>query len=163
MSLQPSYIYRCMVTKVVDGDTVDVNLLLGFSISYHNRVRLRGLDTPESRTRNLKEKKLGLAAKQRLKELIASAGKVGKRKDIILQTHRDGKGKFGRILGELYVNGKSVNVTLIEEGHARDYWGGAKESLGPWTKEVDGEWQRWTKEGYVAYDSPRTLLEVFRV
>jgi|TARA_R110000796_G_scaffold34102_1_gene88221 micrococcal nuclease len=161
------YEYRCKVTRVVDGDTVDVVLDLGFSIDYRDRVRLMGIDTPESRTRNLVEKKLGLASKATLKELcILNKG------NIILQTSKEGKGKFGRILGSLYVpalSNVSFNQLLIDEGHARPYYGGSKDELGEWTKEencsyncqgkkltksrvCDGTWYRWTKNGYVQID-----------
>jgi micrococcal nuclease len=113
-----------------------------------------GMDTPESRTRNLKEKSLGLASKARLKELLKAAapikGKRGK-KSVFLQTSKQGKGKFGRILGALWVNGENVNQVLIAENHARPYFGGSKGEFGPWTKEVDGVWYRWTPTGYVEF------------
>ena len=148
----PNYTYRAVVTRVVDGDTVDVNLDLGFGIFIKDRVRLLGIDTPESRPRRKQEKVLGLAAKARIKEIIAGArlipGKRGK-KQIFVSTTKDGKGKFGRILGTLWVNGENVNLQLVAEGHAREYMGGNKEEYGPWTKEVDGEWQRWTRKGYI--------------
>ena len=116
-----------------------------------------GIDTPESRTRNKKEKALGLASKYRITEILKSAsdieGKRGK-KQIFLQTSKEGKGKFGRILGTLWVNGQSVNQMLMDENHARVYYGGNKGDLGPWVKEEDGAWYRWTADGYVDYDSP---------
>ena len=125
------YVYKCKVTRVVDGDTVDVVLDLGFSIDYRDRVRLMGIDTPESRTRNLKEKALGLASKARLKQLCAEY-----KGDLILRTSKDGKGKFGRILGSLFsIDGFDFNDQLIEEGYARDYYGGSKDELGAWAKE----------------------------
>ena len=156
------YVYKCKVTRVVDGDTVDVVLDLGFSIDYRDRVRLMGIDTPESRTRNLKEKALGLASKARLKQLCAEY-----KGDLILRTSKDGKGKFGRILGSLFsIDGFDFNDQLIEEGYARDYYGGSKDELGAWAKEencshncngkkltrgrvCDGTWYKWTKDGYV--------------
>ena len=156
------YVYKCKVTRVVDGDTVDVVLDLGFSIDYRDRVRLMGIDTPESRTRNLKEKALGLASKARLKQLCAEY-----KGDLILRTSKDGKGKFGRILGSLFsIDGFDLNDQLIEEGYARDYYGGSKDELGAWAKEencshncngkkltrgrvCDGTWYKWTKDGYV--------------
>ena len=148
----PNYTYRAVVTRVVDGDTVDVNLDLGFGIFIKDRVRMLGIDTPESRTRRKQEKVLGLAAKARIKAIIAGArpipGKRGK-KQIFVSTTKDGKGKFGRILGTLWVNGENVNLQLVAEGHAREYMGGNKEEYGPWTREVDGEWQRWTQNGYI--------------
>ena len=116
------YTYRATVTRVVDGDTMDVAVDLGFDIVYNDRVRLYGINTPESRTRDLDEKKLGLAAKDRVLELCPVGG------DVMLRTSKDGKGKFGRILGEIFVPGvvQSVNQLLIEEGHAVEYFGGKK-------------------------------------
>jgi len=139
---------------VVDGDTVDADIDLGFNLFTKDRIRLMGMDTPESRTRNLKEKSLGLASKARLKELLKAAapikGKRGK-KSVFLQTSKQGKGKFGRILGALWVNGENLNEVLIAENHARPYFGGSKGEFGPWTKEVDGVWYRWTPTGYVEF------------
>ena len=104
------------------------------------------IDTPESRTRNKVEKKLGLASKARLKELCTQH-----KGNLILRTSKEGKGKFGRILGSLYPFGSqvSLNEMLIAEGHARPYYGGSKSEVGEWTKEEDGQWYRWTKNGYV--------------
>ena len=129
----------------MDGDTVDVVLNLGFSIEYRDRVRLMAIDTPESRTRNKVEKKLGLASKARLKELCTQH-----KGNLILRTSKEGKGKFGRILGSLYPFGSevSLNEMLIAEGHARPYYGGSKSEVGEWTKQEDGQWYRWTKSGY---------------
>ena len=114
------YEYKAIIRRVVDGDTVDVTLDLGFDILYNNRIRLLGIDTPESRTRDLEEKALGLAAKDRVKELCPVGSTV------ILRTTKDGKGKFGRILGEIFVEEQSVNKLLVEEGHAVEYFGGKK-------------------------------------
>jgi micrococcal nuclease len=114
------YEYKATIRRVVDGDTVDVTLDLGFDILYNNRIRLLGIDAPESRTRDLEEKALGLAAKDRVKELCPVGSTV------ILRTTKDGKGKFGRILGEIFVEGQSVNKLLVEEGHAVEYFGGKK-------------------------------------
>ena len=126
------YVYKCKVTRVVDGDTLDVVLDLGFAINYNDRVRLMGIDTPESRTRNLKEKALGLASKARLKELCTQH-----KGNLVLRTSKEGKGKFGRILGSLFPSGSdvSLNDMLVTEGHARPYYGGSKDELGEWTKE----------------------------
>ena len=150
--MEPNYVYRCIVTRVVDGDTCDVSIDLGFDCWIKDRVRLMGIDTPESRTRNKKEKALGLASKARLKELVKGAedipGKRGK-KQVYLKTSKEGKGKFGRILGSIWVNGRNLNEVLVEEGHARPYFGGSKNEFGPWTKEEDGVWYRWTPKGYV--------------
>ena len=127
------YEYRCKILRVIDGDTVDVDIDLGFGIILRDeRVRLMDIDTPESRTRDKVEKKFGIASKKRLKEMIG--GKSGP----ILHTQinkkgEDMKGKFGRILGDFTVehNGKWRLVTdiLVEEGHAVAYFGGSKEEI----------------------------------
>ena len=116
------YEYKATIRRVVDGDTVDVTLDLGFNIMYNSRIRLLGIDTPESRTRDLEEKKRGLAAKDRVKELCPVGSSV------TLKTTKDGRGKFGRILGEIFVSGvvQSINQLLVEEGHAVEYDGGKK-------------------------------------
>ena len=116
--------YMVKVQRVVDGDTVDVSVDLGFDIWHNARVRMMGIDTPESRTRNLEEKALGLASKARLKELL-------KGKKIRLECSKEGKGKFGRILADIVTidkEGNEININnrLIEEGHARPYFGGSK-------------------------------------
>ena len=116
--------YFCKITRVIDGDTVDVNIDLGFDIHHLARVRMMGIDTPESRTRNLEEKALGLASKARLKELL-------KGKKIKIETSKEGKGKFGRVLADVIAIDKegteiNCNQRLIEEGHARPYFGGKK-------------------------------------
>ena len=140
------YEYKVKITRVVDGDTVDAEVDLGFDTFIKDRIRLMGLDTPESRTRNKKEKALGLAAKAYLKELLKE-----NKGDIILRTSKEGKGKFGRILGTLLIyDGKtSVNQMLIDEGHARNYFGGSKDEQGEWTVEENGKWFRWTQDGDV--------------
>mgnify|MGYP003138586841 FL=1 len=149
--MKPDYVYRAEVTRVVDGDTVDAIIDLGFAILYKERIRLMGIDTPESRTRNRKEKALGLASKARLKALVKQ-GRTAK--SLYLQTSKDGKGKFGRILGTIWADGINANEQLIAEGHARPYFGGSKNAVGEWTREIDGEWERWTSSGYVPYDTP---------
>ena len=116
------YEYKATIRRVVDGDTVDVTLDLGFNIMYNSRIRLLGIDTPESRTRDLEEKKRGVAAKDRVKELCPVGSTV------TIKTTKDGRGKFGRILGEIFVEGvvQSINQLLVEEGHAVEYFGGKK-------------------------------------
>lgn len=123
------YEYRVKIRKVVDGDTVDVDIDLGFGVWLQNeRIRLFGIDTPESRTRDKEEKKYGLAAKQFLKDRLKSG-------DVFLRTVKDGKGKFGRILGTFWVeenNGTSkanVNYMLVENHHAVEYYGQSKEDI----------------------------------
>ena len=110
--------YMVKVGRVVDGDTVDVIIDLGFSIHHKARVRLLGIDSPESRTRNREEKALGLASKARLKELL-------KGQKVRLECTKE-KGKFGRVLGALWVGDVNINLQLCAEGHARPYWGGRK-------------------------------------
>jgi|TARA_B110000879_G_C10787836_1_gene361527 micrococcal nuclease len=121
------YIYRAKLDRVVDGDTVDALIDVGFDIWVKKRIRFMGLDAWESRTRDLEEKKLGLAAKSRVIELLeTTSSKPGYFR---LKSH--GVGKYGRVLGELFVednDGKqwNVNETLIAEGHAYIYDGGKK-------------------------------------
>jgi micrococcal nuclease len=124
------YEYRCKVTRVIDGDTVDVDIDLGFDIILRDeRVRIMGIDTPESRTRDKVEKKFGLASKARLKELIG--GKSGPiLKTQINKKGEDMRGKFGRILGDFVTDdGRMVTDILVEEGHAVAYFGGSKEEI----------------------------------
>ena len=122
------YDYKCKVVKVVDGDTVDVDIDLGFGIWMRNeRVRIMGIDTPESRTRDLVEKKFGLAAKDRLIQLL---GEKPVLRTQIAKNGEDMKGKFGRILGDFKtMNGDTITTKLMEEGHAVAYGGGSKESI----------------------------------
>ena len=121
------YEYKCKVVKVVDGDTVDVDIDLGFGVWLRDeRVRIMGIDTPESRTRDKVEKVFGLAAKKRLKELLKN-GAVLK-----TQVNKDGedmKGKFGRILGDFMVGDEMVTDIMIQEGHCVAYFGGSKEEI----------------------------------
>ena len=115
--------YVKKVTKVVDGDTIDVDIDLGFSISFSSRVRLAGIDTPESRTTNKEEKVLGLEVKKVLTERIANA------KSIVIRTEKmDSTEKYGRILGWLYLDGEalSVNEALVAGGYAWGYLGDTK-------------------------------------
>lgn len=115
--------YKCKLEKVVDGDTVRLEWIqLGFDVFLHNQiVRLYGIDTPESRTSNLEEKKYGLLAKQRLTELLDTD-------NLILNIHLDeSRGKFGRILGTFIVDGININEKLVSEGHAVEYYGQSKE------------------------------------
>jgi micrococcal nuclease len=118
------YIYRIKsVTKVVDGDTIDADIDLGFDISLTKRIRFAGIDTPESRTTNLKEKSLGLESKEWLKKALEGA------KDIIIKTEKpDSTEKYGRIIGHLFINGQdtSLNTQMIDEGYALAYDGGTK-------------------------------------
>jgi len=125
------YEYKAVVNRVVDGDTIDVTIDLGFSVWKKMRVRMEGINTPESRTRDLEEKKRGLAAKDRLKSIL----EFNNNKCILKVS---GVGKYGRALATVLVeslsplNGEDgitlidVNKQLIEEGHAVEYWGGKR-------------------------------------
>jgi len=127
------YEYKTKVVKIVDGDTVDVDIDLGFGIwLYNERVRIMGIDTPESRTRDKVEKKFGLAAKNRLKSLLG--------KNPVLKTQNskkgeDMRGKFGRVLGDFDVYCAKTDAwrpatkILVEEGHAVPYFGGSKDDV----------------------------------
>jgi micrococcal nuclease len=111
------------ITNVVDGDTIDVEIDLGFDISFSSRVRLAGIDTPESRTKDKDEKVLGLEAKEYVKSKIKDA------KDIVIKTEKmDSSEKYGRILGWLYLDGStvSVNEQMILDGYAWGYLGDTK-------------------------------------
>ena len=110
--------YNATVTKVVDGDTIDAMVDLGFGTWKKVRIRMHGINAPESRTRNLEEKKKGLAAKARLIEMLKE-----NENQFILISH--GVGKFGRCLGEIYLKGheNSLNKQLIWEGHETEYFG----------------------------------------
>jgi len=123
------YEYKALINRVVDGDTVDVDIDLGFGVWLRDeRVRIMGIDTPESRTRDLVEKQFGLASKERLKELIPE-GSIQTLKTEVNKDGEDAKGKFGRILGDFIVGGHRVTQILIDEGHAVDYYGGSKEEI----------------------------------
>lgn len=115
-SNHPMYEYSAKLDRVVDGDTVDAFIDLGFDIWVKKRIRLYGIDAPESRTRDLEEKKRGIAAKNRLIELFNEADG-----HFVLKSH--GIGKYGRCLGEIYINNisTSVNKQLIIEQHAEIY------------------------------------------
>ncbi len=121
------YIYRAKLDRVVDGDTVDALIDVGFDIWFKKRIRFMGLDTWESRTRDLEEKKKGKLAKERTRQLLEEVS--SKPGYFRLKSH--GLGKYGRVLGEIFIMDKdgkqwSVNETLITEGHAYVYDGGKK-------------------------------------
>ena len=119
------YIYRIKeIHKIVDGDTIDASIDLGFDISLEKLIRLAGVDTPESRTTDLKEKAMGLESKEWLKKKLEGA------KDIIIKTELpDSTEKYGRIIGHLFINGQetSLNNQMIDEGYALAYDGGTKD------------------------------------
>ena len=118
------YQYKVKLDRIIDGDTIDCYIDLGFSINTKKRIRFAGINTPESRTRDLEEKKKGLAAKARLKEILEEASEI----------HLDsrGLGKYGRVLGQLHISTENsltmlnVNELLIKEGHAVEYHGGKR-------------------------------------
>jgi micrococcal nuclease len=122
MADKDPYIYKIRsVHKVVDGDTIDADIDLGFNISLTKRIRLADVDTPESRTSNTYEKKLGLEVKQWLQKNLDG------KKEILIKTELpDSTEKYGRILGRLYVDGVCLNDRMIEEGYAWEYDGGTK-------------------------------------
>ena len=116
--------YKCKILRVVDGDTVDVDIDLGFGIWMHKeRVRLLGIDTPESRTRDIEEKKFGLLSKQFVKDHYPVGSTA------ILRTHKDKTGKFGRILGELVWQDTTINKIMVDESYAVLYNGQSKDAI----------------------------------
>ena len=122
------YEYRCKIVKIVDGDTVDVDIDLGFGVWMHKeRIRLYGIDTPESRTRDLDEKKYGLIAKSWIEKFMP----LGSTQTLI--TQKDKSGKFGRILGKVRVNDGSYDIILndwmISNHHAVAYYGQSKQDI----------------------------------
>jgi len=154
--------YDVTVVKVVDGDTVDVDIDLGFGVCLKDeRVRIMGIDTPESRTSDKVEKIFGTAAKERLYSLLEKDAKLITTED---KNGEDMKGKFGRILGDFYVEryeGKKEKVTdvMIEEGHAVAYFGGSKEEIE--MKHMANR-QKLLREGVVSqedYDAAMALME----
>ena len=121
------YIYKAKLDRVVDGDTVDALIDVGFDIWFKKRIRFNGVDTWESRTRNLEEKALGLKAKARTKELLEKVSS----KSGYFRIKSYGLGKYGRVLADVFIMDKdgkqwNVNETLISEGHAYIYDGGKK-------------------------------------
>jgi len=121
------YIYRAKLDRVVDGDTVDALIDVGFDIWFKKRIRFMGLDTWESRTRDLEEKKKGKLAKERTRQLLEEVSS----KPGYFRIKSHGLGKYGRVLGEIFIMDKdgkqwNVNETLITEGHAYVYDGGTK-------------------------------------
>lgn len=116
------YCYRATVLRVVDGDTIDVMLDLGFSVSLKERIRFYGINAPESRTRDADEKVRGLAAKA-----FVILWTEAHADEITIRTRIDKRGKFGRILGEIInAAGVCLNDLMIEQGHAVAYFGGKR-------------------------------------
>ena len=117
------YEYKFKLDRVVDGDTIDVVIDLGFSILHKCRVRLLGIDTPESRTRDLDEKARGKLAKDFLSFCLASSD------EHIIKTSVDSKGKFGRVLGTIYCDKSNINQLMIDKHHAVEYRGQSKDEI----------------------------------
>lgn len=150
--------YDVTVIKVVDGDTVDVDIDLGFNVVLTDeRVRIVGIDTPESRTSDRVEDLFGEAAKKRLKELMESGAKLITTED---KHGEDMKGKFGRILGDFKsADGRMVTDIMIEEGHCVAYFGGSKEEIQ--MKHMANR-EKLLREGVVSredYDAAVKLME----
>jgi len=150
--------YDVTVIKVVDGDTVDVDIDLGFGVTLKDeRVRIMGIDTPESRTSDKVEKVFGTAAKNRLYELMKDGAKLITTEN---KHGEDMKGKFGRILGDFRApDGKLVTDIMIEEGHCVAYFGGSKEEIQ--TKHMANR-MKLLREGVVSqedYDAAVKLME----
>jgi len=118
------YEYKCEVTRVVDGDTIDCVLDLGFSILHKCRVRLYGIDTPESRTRDLDEKARGKLASKFLQESIDDGNEIVLRSEL-----KDSKGKYGRVLGSIVVDGLDVNQAMVAQNLAVKYFGQSKDDV----------------------------------
>ena len=149
------YEYKCKILRVVDGDTVDVDIDLGFGVWMHKeRVRMMGIDTPESRTRDKVEKAFGLASKDRLKELLP-IGSIGVLKTEIDRSGEDKKGKFGRILGDFIIEDKRATDILIEEGHAVAYFGGSKDEI---TMKHMANREKLLREGVVSKEEYDTAV-----
>ena len=115
--------YKCKLLRVIDGDTIDVDIDLGFGVWLQKqRIRLYGIDTPESRTSDDTEKVYGNAAKNFLIKWTEGG-------DLTIKTHKDAKGKFGRILGEIWTFDTNINKKMIQEHHAVEYYGQSKDDI----------------------------------
>jgi micrococcal nuclease len=150
--------YDVVVVKVIDGDTVDVDIDLGFGVTLRDeRVRIMGIDTPESRTRDKVEDLFGEAAKARLKELMKDGAKLITTEN---KHGEDMKGKFGRILGDFRApNGDLVTDIMIAEGHAVAYFGGSKQEI---ALKHEANRQKLLREGIIsteAYNAAVVLME----
>lgn len=118
------YTYKAKLIRIIDGDTIDAEIDLGFDTIVRKRIRLYGIDCPETRTKDLQEKESGFAAKQRLTEVLS--------REFIVETILNKRGKYGRVLGIIYAideNGEKTNINnlLVEEGHAVKYLAGDDE------------------------------------
>tara|TARA_Y100001938_G_C7996326_1_gene382305 strand:+ start:255 stop:674 length:420 start_codon:yes stop_codon:yes gene_type:complete len=117
------YEYKCHITRIVDGDTVDANIDCGFDIIFKSRIRLYGVDTPESRTRNLDEKARGKMASAFLQE------QINKAKLVKVKTKLDKKGKFGRVLGSIIADDIDLNQAMVDKNLAVAYFGQSKDDI----------------------------------
>ena len=148
------YEYKCKVLRVVDGDTVDVDIDLGFDMWIHNeRVRLYGIDTPESRTRDLEEKKAGLFAKDVVEHYLPVGSKQ------VLRTHKDKVGKYGRVLGEFIIHDSeqdrqtTINEFMIRHKIGVEYSGKSKEEIKQ--QHVDNSRMELVGRGYTDFRQHR--------
>jgi micrococcal nuclease len=107
------YHYKATLNRIIDGDTIDVNIDLGFDVKIKQRVRLYGINTPEVRTKDLNEKKKGLEATEYLKKILP--------KEFIIETILNKRGKYGRVLGILWVKDVNINEKMVNEGYAKKY------------------------------------------
>jgi micrococcal nuclease len=107
------YHYKATLNRIIDGDTIDVNIDLGFSVKIKQRVRLYGINTPEVRTKDLNEKKKGLEATEYLRKILP--------KEFIIETILNKRGKYGRVLGILWVKDVNINEKMVNEGYAKRY------------------------------------------
>ena len=107
------YHYKATLNRIIDGDTIDVNIDLGFSVKIKQRVRLYGINTPEVRTKDLNEKKKGLEATEYLKKILP--------KEFVIETILNKRGKYGRVLGILWVKDVNINEKMVNEGYAKRY------------------------------------------
>ena len=115
--MEQTYVYKAKVVSVYDGDTCDVEIDLGFKIILKERLRLLGVDTPEIRTRDKEDKKRGLMVRDKLRDKIL-------KKTVLLKTSKEGK--FGRYLADIWVGDLHINKWLIDQGYAKEYWGGKR-------------------------------------
>lgn len=147
--------YDVILLKAVDGDTVDVDIDLGFGVWLRNeRVRIMGIDTPESRTSNEVEKLFGKAAKERLKELLHEGAVLVTTEEA---SGEDMRGKFGRILGDFKIpDGRMVTDVMISEGHCVAYFGGSKDEI---QMKHEANRQKLLREGVVSKEAYEAALK----
>ena len=108
------YEYNAKLIRVIDGDTIDASIDLGFDVWVKKRIRLYGIDAPESRTRDLEEKKKGIETKEKLQQILDA-------NDGVFVVRSEGVGKYGRCLGVIIIDGDNINESLVKEGYAKEY------------------------------------------